>query len=171
MKPRPTTIQPGATHWNPNCKPDWYKSDYGRWMYFETLDGTWVKSVGAKYSELTPVEHLMAQKESTPVPSAVNEWDGEGLPPVGTVCNIKIEGGTQGVIVAHVMAKHKQGAIIQCENEWWYGGEKSFTPIKSEREKAIDAMVAICNKITGGNDMQRRQLGALFDAGYRKVEK
>ena len=122
------------------------------WFFYKG-DGTWIEC---------PI--TVDTTEFVPRPTEQPQWNGEGLPPVGTVCNIKIDGGTQGVIVAHVMGKHKQGAIIQCENEWWYGGEKSFAPIKSERQKQIDAIEAIIYRSECETTSAAERL---YDAGAR----
>ena len=124
----------GATHCDINDKTS------SMWMAFTHIG--WFYSTGKfgwlKYCEDPDESSFMPRPTQQPP-----QWNGEGLPPVGTVCNIKIDGGTNGVIVAHVTGKLKQGAIIQCEGDWWYGDARSFTPIKSERDRQIDAIEAL----------------------------
>jgi hypothetical protein len=198
MKPTPTTIQPGATHWNPNsiAQIDWYKNEFGRWMYFDTADGTWVESGGANYAAFIPVEHLMAQHNGANSLSpeviqekldnnrfgvTVPEWNGEGLPPVGTECEVSMSVGMFGASewVACTVLVHDIGiaeiAVFRTK-AGAYGGAKRgfFRPIKSEREKAIQAMnPIICSQgmFSADGDACKAISAALYDAGYRKVEK
>lgn len=175
MKPKPTKIQPGATHWNPNAGPDWYAKDFGRWMYFDAEEGNWGRGVWrlserlsdrAVVSDLIPVEELRAQPP---------EWNGEGLPPVGTRCRLRIGEWVHaqaritymgsGVFCYEVSGTEYTGAVQDA----------NFTRIKSEREKAIEVMSKVVAEACDVDDLDplesRKQLGALYDAGYRKVEK
>jgi hypothetical protein len=105
----------------------------------------------------------------------VPEWNGEGLPPVGTVCEVSMSAGMFGASewVACTILAHDIGpdeiAVFKTK-AGVYGGATwdFFRPIKSEREKAIKAIEAIIYEqyrfIT--NAAER-----LYDAGYRKVEK
>lgn len=174
MKPRPTTIQPGATHWNPNAGPDWYTNKCcsdGGWMYFDAEEGnwdqgTWRWSEGVSgwvvASDLIPVNELMAQPP---------EWNGEGLPPVGAVCRLR-----NGEWV-HAQAKITymgNGVFCYEVNGTEYTGaarDTNFYPIKSEREKAIEAMSLAIRGLTYLTKDVNAIAAALFDAGYRKVEK
>ena len=141
----------GATHKHPFA---WYKRVEDKWFFVPNGAEDWKPSI-----------HQWTDDEFTAVrPTEQPQWNGEGLPPVGTVCNIKIDGGTQGVIVAHVMDKHRQGAIIQCENEWWYGEAKSFTPIKTERDQQIDAIEAIIYRSECETTSAAERL---YNAGFR----
>jgi len=47
--------------------------------------------------------------------------------------------------------------------------ETEFSPIKSEREKAIEEMMAVWVSTKGSSNLATF-LGALYDAGYRKVK-
>jgi len=174
MKPKPTKIQPGATHWNPNAGPDWYTNKCcsdGGWMYFDAEEGNWDQgtwrwservSGQVVASDLIPVEHLMAQPP---------EWKGEGLPPVGTVCRINHERLAYDNARITYMGK---GVFCYEVSGTEYAGstyDATFYPIKSERDKAIEAMSLAIRGLTYLTKDVNAIAAALFDAGYRKVEK
>jgi hypothetical protein len=173
MKPRPTTIQPGATHWNPNAGPDWYAKDFGRWMYYRGLNGKWENSnseiILVDFSALIPVEELMAQPP---------EWNGEGLPPVGTVCEVSIgaiAGGSQWVactILAHDIGPDEIAVYRRKDGVYRGSTWDFFRPIKTEREKAIEAIsLEISRSYCLTKDLTNAIAAALYNEGYRKVEK
>jgi hypothetical protein len=129
--------------------------------------------VGLKLSPEVEQEKLDNNRYGVTVP----EWNGEGLPPVGVVCEFVIgerirsdahrhwEDGDKLEVLAHrngcaiVYNKTAGAAAVVNTN--------CTRPIKSEREKAIKAMRLIVDEYAEKNNA----LGALFDAGYRKVEK
>jgi len=173
MKPIPTKIQSGATHWNPNAGPDWYclQSDDSFVYYLET-EG-WNKSYAGNETlgALIPVEELMAQHNGANS-EPPHEWNGEGLPPVGTLCrltigewahsNARITHMGKGVFCYEVSGTEYTGSVCDA----------TFTPIKSEREKAIEAMsLAISRSTYLTKDLTNAIAAALYNEGYRKVEK
>ncbi len=99
------------------------------------------------------------------------EWDGEGLPPVGAVCQIEAMGGRyQCEIAAHFMQPECEVAAYTVENPdtGWktlnYARPARFHSIHSERDKAVQEMVAVTDEHLSPEDTCR----ALYDAGYRK---
>jgi hypothetical protein len=93
----------------------------------------------------------------------IKEWTGEGLPPVGTVCEYVSSVGrvSKGAIVCHI--KTDSGgkvAIIQYPAGGWdYTNEESkFRPIKPKKTEA-ELMEEIFNK---------SGIQGLIDAGYHK---
>ena len=195
MKPRPTTILPGATHWNPNAGPDWFLQATGAsWRFFDPSrgKGEWRISGRLLFDDLIPAEHLMAQQvvtiaeQASPTYEAalsegrkaaglnagaakVPEWNGEGLPPVGVVCNWNDYQVT-------VIGFHDDFVVCRFPDDVkpLYDGvfAAALRPINSERERAIVAMVAVWKPTMGRFAEEKRGLAEmLYDAGYRKVEK
>lgn len=107
----------------------------------------------------------------------VVEWDGEGLPPVGTVCEWKEKTGFSWV-KATVLFITDSSVVMQREDgfEWQMLTKRTvFRPIRTpeqiaaeERDKAIDNMIGVVN--AGFFDNTRAIYGALYDAGFRKFE-
>jgi len=108
----------------------------------------------------------------------MKNWNGEGLPPVGTkVITDYPQARHKSAMQAHgkkatIVAHADDIAIFEYEHEGckyyhgFYAGH--FLPIKSDRDKAIEEM----QKIMGRNGfMINPQVYAeLYDAGYRKTE-
>lgn len=86
-------------------------------------------------------------------PKAI-EWDGEGFPPVGTICELSRTSGDD--MVARVLAYGKHGhddAVLVCENHQGVDGQMygflckcvEFRPLKSEEDKAVEALRVFLN--------------------------
>lgn len=109
-------------------------------------------------------------------------WNGEGLPPVGTVCEVMdadIGDWISGTIVHVGLNNGCTVAIMQCEKEVQYGYSGEFRPIRTpeqiaaeEREAAIQAMYGLSrtSSIADVLHAQHRLCADLYDAGYRKQE-
>ena len=110
-----------------------------------------------------------------------NEWDGKGLPPVGTVCehaDINWEPWTKVTIVAHHLIEEDDllVAVFVYKNGSSHSSEGDhFRPLRTpeqiaaeEREKAISEM--LLGYPYSGSDIVRACCEYLYDAGYRKVE-
>lgn len=115
------------------------------------------------------------------------EWDGQGLPPVGTVCEAIHEDINSGKPVkAEILKHHDNGlsvaffwvdAPVEAEGNLYWA--QRFRPLRTpeqiaaeEREKAIDAMLDLDPPHENGLGLtSRRQFcEILFDAGYRRQE-
>jgi hypothetical protein len=96
------------------------------------------------------------------------QWNGEGWPPVGQKC-LNRE-GREGVIVAHVTDSNGDiEAIMQCSDDWHICGEgdaKPINPIKSERDRQIEAIESIVSSVAAGSDVEPIA-EALYTAGCR----
>lgn len=107
---------------------------------------------------------------------AAETWNGEGLPPVGTVCEWRPnqDGWVQVEILGH-----------DGEETWFRRAGQSisetclrmafFRPIRTpeqiaaaEREKSIQQMIDNTNILTGIMSDRRIMAAQLYDAGYRK---
>lgn len=103
-------------------------------------------------------------------------WTGEGLPPVGTVCEVCSDLGSWEVCT--VLA-HNGADVVFVDATGVYGGldeSRRFRPIRTpeqiaaeEREKAVDEMVTVWKRTMGRFAQEERGLAEmLYDAGYRK---
>ena len=127
--------------------------------------GQWKRSVFVKSDE------RFVCRPTTP------SWSGEGLPPVGVVCEVDYcEQWHPCEIIAHFQQRCGMVAaftvdIVNGAKSLDAFGEGSFRPIRTpeqsaadERESAVNGM--LCYDALGGS---RRGLAeALYDAGYRK---
>ena len=104
-------------------------------------------------------------------------WNGEGLPPVGTVCEALISGGWyRGTVIGHCVPPRESFAAFQGDglSDLIFGSSEYFRPIRTpeqiaaeERERAISEMLRI---YTDGAAGHSGGIAALYDAGYRRQE-
>lgn len=103
-----------------------------------------------------------------------NEWSGEGLPPVGVVCEA-MSARTKEYRQCEVLAIRNGMAVVVFPDHEEIQWASEFRPIRTaeqiaaeEREKALEAMF----KIYRDAGEFRAGLSALYDAGCRlpKVE-
>jgi len=161
----------GSTHYCP--KQEAFYADMGeKWMIWSrNLSGLlcWQLSTGTVRDCLIPA------------PSG-SVWTGEGLPPVGTVCEFKAGHSqfpelswTEVRIVSHDRQGGRDFAVFASMSG--YGGccnPADFRPIRTpeqiateEREKAIDEMAEHSPLLD--KTWSKKVCAALYDAGYRKV--
>lgn len=109
------------------------------------------------------------------------QWNGEGLPPVGTVCEHQgsVPGNqdwTQARVLAHAevsgmpVAVHQIGDQISCSSAQYYRPIRTPEQIAAEeREAAIEEMWNVVYWQPHA-PTAKAALGLLYDHGYRKTE-
>jgi len=122
--------------------------------------------------------------EERPVGQA---WNGEGLPPVGTVCEHEPDGFSDKWVTVEVLAHrefkgHDTGLLVvfATEDDVSFSSPECFRPIKTkeqlaaeEREKEIDTLCYDILSHYEAPKMSEHYLGlakSLYEAGYRKQE-
>ncbi|MBI6554470.1 hypothetical protein YA0850_18905 [Pseudomonas veronii] len=164
----------GATHINPHSGL-WVKcfgGNSGSYQFFK--DGEWEMGFGCMSNSYLEI--------ARPEP-----WTGEGLPPVGAVCEYRCGYVEQPysyaecTVIAHFVGESGKSlaafayvahdGVVQLGR----GMAELFRPIRTpeqiaveEREKAIEVMIADTNILTGIMSDRRIMAGQLYDAGYRK---
>lgn len=157
----------GATHYDtrPGRMPAFMRmpDDSGSvWHY-------WNGSEWAYYGT-SPDWELMAKRPA--------EWDGQGLPPVGAVCEMHHSSWAEGLWEPRKILFIGKHHVVTSEpdddddEKISYTASLEFRPIRTpeqiaaeEREKAIDAMAEDLRKAFANPKMAAI---TLFDAGYRK---
>lgn len=133
------------------------------------LDESWLRGVHS------PAQTFAFYDEGTIV-ARPEIWNGEGLPPVGTVCEYNRQGvWSEGTVVALVGGRFvRHQAIVQMADDWNYEGDPSrFRPIRTaeqiaaEKECAEIKEIAIATGLRAGAG-QMEVARALYKAGYRK---
>jgi len=109
---------------------------------------------------------------------ALDPWTGEGLPPVGTVCEYKpyqLSGDWRQVeIIAHFRNKAMVAAFIPA-GEGAKNVDQSiaecFRPIRTPEQIAAEERQRVIDDMRGnlGWDLSSEQAAQLYNAGYRKV--
>lgn len=168
---------------------DWSKAPEGATHYCtSSLDGTHWRDysseiglywhVGQWKSHLATSEEILSRGSSfVPRPA---QWNGEGLPPAGTVCELVCDGVNQGVVT--VMYISEQFAVCKNHKHQHEQGAKTrrykFRPIRTpeqiaaeEREKGILLMAHDCGhwwKSEKDTSCLPPIFSAMWEAGYRK---
>lgn len=153
-----------ATHYacaNHTCRPLWVKDGY-----YSCADEAF-----ARWRE-DRAPYMHGELICRP-----SEWTGEGLPPVGTVCEAWHMGAEQGVVEVRysgecmvlwsVSRKHEQ-----CSASENYTFKVLRTPDQiaaEEREMAVQQMAEDVGHLNS-RDTAIKVLYAIYDAGYRKQE-
>lgn len=93
------------------------------------------------------------------------EWNGEGLPPVGTVCEAKTVQCARWNMATIVHVTKKGVALYEdCFGDYMGSAAPSdFRPLKSDRKREID-------QISYDGGISFCAAGKLYDAGYRKKD-
>ena len=108
-------------------------------------------------------------------PEVDNSWHARReFPPVGTICKMIDDKNTW--LECEVIS-HKDGSCIGwiplCKAPFYTYDKSDFRPLRTEREKAIDEMVAILktkfNRPGVDGIAVADMVDELYDAGYRKV--
>lgn len=119
-------------------------------------------------SAIIKSNELFVYRPSTP------SWSGEGLPPVGVVCECKVT-STSDWVKCEIVAHHNQYAIAYVDdNTVMLSCGIRFRPIRTPkqiaedaRSKAIDEMVKALGMDDPGTAEYIR-CGLIYDAGFRK---
>ncbi len=161
----------GATHWGNGeggYVEAWYRK-FGDDWFFTTKNNEW----HWVYTEMS------REREIYLVPRPAPPWSGDGLPPVGTVCEIKRASFPSWekvkilCIGVHRVFFHDDQGTEQSR----FYREMEFRPIRTQaqiesegRDAAIDEMSGWAGVTGLDMDRERRILGRLYDAGYRLVK-
>jgi hypothetical protein len=177
----------GATHWDTGLHgrtPGWMRLDGTTWHWWP-VDGAKCERKWFVCCETYPSE----TKEFVARPPA---WTGEGLPPVGTICERRTMLGGDGryeqvIIIAHTSKgfpvwESTDAMFAGISKEAMFSnGIPSFRPIRTPEQIAADerlheirnALSVINSKVHFPNDLVRGNIlaaavEAMIDAGYRK---
>ena len=156
----------GATHYNPMCG-DWYKVSGDSADCWSKFHGGWFPAQIWKSRK----DYCVARPQPSP------SWSGQGLPPVGMVCEMHHESWNANNW-PKVTVKYSSTEYFITEDgageQHWHAHSVTFRPIrtpeqiaKDEREAAIDDMIELLGK-NREVKKTRDHAGILYDAGYRK---
>lgn len=166
-----------ATHWHDkyDCYVAcWVKEQEGQ-RYYSRADGLWRTWV--KDRNPLPIDKCI------PRPAAKPAWSGEGLPPVGTVCEYYADENSwrRCEIVAH---KDGQAVVWVSNAHIWASSGASLRPIRTPEQIAAEermhnvrnactAIAGTLDSLRGKTKVERAALAvveAMIDAGYTRAE-
>lgn len=157
----------GATHFAPQGKgldARWFDMDKKRVRVFHN-------------DQWEDINFWAGRTDLIPKP-ALAEWTGEGLPPVGMVCECHLPGeltNNYSWVEAKVIWHNgpTECAVVRSTSKLAWCDE--FRPIRTpeqiaaeKREVAIQKMLAECPYPGSHDGVARLYTEALYDAGYRK---
>jgi len=135
-------------------------------VFFNQIHAAWCADGGLRITHYRPILDQPASEEP-------NEWCGEGLPPLGTVCNIgcfidgtwvkqdfdyRIDYIGKSVVVASTV-----GTIREVERV--FKEQLKFYPIRTDRERWIEA----AKQAVIDADFTADTYEAIYDAGLAKL--
>lgn len=184
------SIKPDSTHWGSSHLSSvgvFYKKVGESFFVASDLTGLeWEKSViGFHYIEslgLLIERPTINQQLTVPV---VNQefttekvacskmepttWDGQGLPPVGTKCELHLAGGRNAIVEITAIGKKTVLFIeVGSEDERQEYIHGNFRPLKTDRERWIEAVREAMEEQTS-LIVCDFQLGIIYDAGLAKL--
>lgn len=163
----------GATHYNAECEYPWLKET--PISYFNSDYDVWVEYRAYFYENaMTHLKNAVKRHK---------EWDGSGIPPVGTVCEYRlIEYGMWFTCkIIYVLSGGDDCFVARCDHldsdqfltfssdRYKLQLRKIKTPkqiAEEERLHAIDELLDFVVPCSTYRDV----MCAIYDAGYRKVE-
>lgn len=188
------TAPEGATHWEPRgsfYREGWMKKVGNKWSYWAEGRKAWISGTSAC--------NVSAEREETFEARPQEVWDGQGLPPVGTVCEFAggtyspedpfdndLREGDRVTIIAHFKDGDLDLAVFTfnpqvrnpnrgaaCVEQGAYG---CFRPLRTPEQIAAEerrkSILHLANLLidSRGQCNEYSQAEAIFDAGYRRQE-
>jgi len=142
-----------------------YQSDFGRAFKHGTSRALGLFGL---ISERRPITEPVVNQQLT------TEWSGEGLPPVGCVCEFQAALGNWAAI--RITAHGEDSMLMKQvgkDNEQYISKDNNFRPIRSPKDvdsdKAFSELEELEKAMPDGYQPYEL-LGAIVLAGYRKVE-
>jgi hypothetical protein len=162
-----TKAPSGATHYNEDCPCPWLKETPA--SYFSENKKVWIEYSSNRPS--TTEDHFNNGVKRP------QEWDGSGVPPVGTVCEYRVneDEWVSGEVFGHrVCPDGGVQLFVSLKNSWDFSSAPDrFRPIKAPEQIAREER----ERLLAINEMHRvilesqiKTVAALYDAGYRKTE-
>jgi hypothetical protein len=158
----------GATHWIP---PSPASSDVDKGVFAKKVDGQWMGWAGTRWKAIPDADGRTFGKSveqvAIPRPEPENpEWDGEGLPPVGTVCEVVSPNtGTSSRIRIVAHGETMLLADIEGQGESPLMKGRNFRPLRPHRERVIDEAMSVSGPYIDSRATAEKMAGALYDAG------
>ena len=149
-------VPEGATHW--------LGGKFAKWINNEAIGviGCFQGATWRKCSRGMP-------RQAIELPEAPQEWNGEGLPPVGAECVMSYDGNNWVECVINYSSEH----TVVCTNEsgielvYSIKDIVMFRPLKTQQEKDREAFVGSVKQLLPKSDDDDLILaGKLFELGF-----
>ena len=103
------------------------------------------------------------------------EWCGEGVPPIGTICEYYCSEGDEWrkcEVVAYYLSNTVAVDVLDSSAVCLHFGLGLFRPVRTPEQIAEEERLAAIDEMmdfVGSYSTLRDAMGLLYDAGYRKV--
>ncbi|HCF1755691.1 TPA: hypothetical protein NH891_001889 [Pseudomonas aeruginosa] len=167
-----TKAPEGATHWEPKSSyfaEGWMRKVGNEWSFWSEGSESWVRG--------TLTCNVSGEREAKFEARPQESWNGQGLPPVGTVCEYRhmIWPEYRPCEIRYI-SEESLVAYDDAQEQFYRTCDMLFRPLPTpeqiaaeEREKAISEMLGLYNSAYW--PMTSKQFcEILFDAGYRRQE-
>ena len=93
----------------------------------------------------------------------IQEWNGEGLPPVGTVCMANLANGWTDVKVAYIGEEGgcREALVFEIKSTKPAWADE-FRPLRTEAERARDKLAASLHIAAGASPIELNGIGSLY---------
>lgn len=123
----------------------------------------------------TKSPHVTKEQYEAALAASKQEWNGEGLPPVGCECEFNAHDRGWGKCV--VLYASEFTVLLRTDRESdpeeaFVPEDIEFRPIRSESDKKREVAIEEINSLVGDIEKYptwRDAIAAIYDAGYRKV--
>lgn len=96
------------------------------------------------------------------------QWDGTGLPPVGTECEVMDKDHDhiwyRCKILAHIVRKGLPCAVFESEPSVSCCSDRYFRPLRTERDKAIEQIRKVGSSLPASVPFAIEEAAAIYDA-------
>ncbi|MBH3603171.1 hypothetical protein I5L86_02685 [Pseudomonas aeruginosa] len=166
-----STAPEGATHWEPTgpeFHEGWMKKEGDYWFYWVEGTNKWCHG---------PSCNVSAEREATFEARPQEAWDGQGLPPVGTVCEYRhmIWPEYRPCEIRYI-SEESLVAYDDAQEQFYRTCDMLFRPIRTPEQIAAEerrnSILHLANLLidSRGHCNEYSQAKAIFDAGYRRQE-
>ncbi len=145
----------GATHWHKDSEV--WCMVVGKTVFYWKR-GCWIKS----FIIFTEDDYIARPTAPT--------WNGEGLPPVGTVC--ELQDATEVRILAHTKRAGAPVAVYQCTDSESIEAYTAsfFRPIRTPEQIAAEERDNAIKEMAEELGIMHTTAAQAYDKGYRKIE-
>lgn len=147
----------GVKLWELNNGPFGVQFDYRGSQYFVDIN-LMVKKVDGLGDDARQLEKLLRGEQ----------WDGTGLPPVGTECEVMDKDHDhiwhRCKILAHIVRKGLPCAVFESEPSVSCCSDRYFRPLRTERDKAIEQIRKFGSSLPASVPFAIEEAAAIYDA-------
>jgi hypothetical protein len=154
----------------------WTENSY-KWLIKGT--SAWLDYQGLCFGYFADLSDCQVNSRVFLLPKATEPWTGEGLPPVGTVCEHQPYKDQEGWRKVEIIAHKNTGLPVavfwdEVGQRATYSSHEAFRPVRTPKQIAVEEREAALEEMTHRNDHAALKDWAAYvydQLGYRKQVK